>query len=135
MSSYIKNILMLLVLSVTAYFAQYLVIDGMELSGLWSQCDYSLHGMYAFGSIGSLLALVLIMLTNWAMPKNLGFVFLGIMTIKAIAGYIYVRKGMGVFENDFIEYNFLVVFFLYLFFDVFMAFQALNQEDNAVEKK
>ena len=135
MNNYIKNILMLVLLAVTAYFAHYLVLDGMELSAFWSQSGYSLLGMYAVGAVGSLFALVLIMLTNWAMPKNLGFVFLGIMTIKVIAGYIYIRKGLGVFENDFIEYNFLVVFFLFLFFDVFIAFQALNQEDSTVEKK
>lgn len=126
---------MLLLLTVTAYFAHYLVLDGMELGGLWAQSDYSLMGMYTVGAIGSLLALVLILMTNWAMPKNLGFVFLGLMTVKMIGGYIYVRKGLGVFENDFIEFNFLVVFFLFLFFDVFVAFQALNQEDNSVEKK
>ena len=126
---------MLLLLTVTAYFAHYLVLDGMELSDLWAQSDYSLMGMYTVGAIGSLLALVMILMANWAMPKNLGFVFLGLMTVKMIGGYIYVRKGLGVFENDFIEFNFLVVFFLFLFFDVFVAFQALNQEDSSVEKK
>lgn len=135
MNNYIKNILMLLVFAVTAFFAHYLILNGMELEDYWSRSEYSLLGLYTFGGVGSLLALVLIMLTNWAMPKNLGFVFLGIMTVKVIAGYIYVRKGLGVFENDFIEYNFLAVFFLFLFFDVFVAFQALNQEDSTVEKK
>ena len=135
MNNYIKNILMLLVFAVTAFFAHYLILKGMELGDYWSRSEYSLLGLYTFGGVGSLLALVLIMLTNWAMPKNLGFVFLGIMTVKVIAGYIYVRKGLGVFENDFIEYNFLSVFFLFLFFDVFVAFQALNQEDSTVEKK
>lgn len=135
MNNYIKSILMLLVFTVTAFFAHYLVLNGMELGDYWSRSEYTLLGLYTFGGVGSLLALVLIMLTNWAMPKNLGFVFLGIMTIKVIAGYIYVRKGLGVFENDFIEYNFLAVFFLFLFFDVFVAFQALNQEDSTVEKK
>lgn len=126
---------MLLLLTVTAYFAHYLVLGGMELSHLWAQSGYSLLGMYVVGAIGSLMALVLILLTNWSMPKNLGFVFLGLMTVKMIGGYIYVRKGLGVFENDFIEFNFLVVFFLFLFFDVFVAFQVLNQEDSTVEKK
>lgn len=126
---------MLLLLTVTAYFAHYLVLNGMELSPLWAQSEYSLLGMYTVGAVGSLFALVLILLTHWSIPKNLGFVFLGLMTVKMIGGYIYVRKGLGVFENDFIELNFLVVFFLFLFFDVFVAFQALNQEDNSVEKK
>jgi len=135
MNNYLKNILMLLLLSVVAYLAHYLVLGSMDVESYWERSGYSLLGMYALGVGGSLCALVLIILTNWSMPTKLGFVFLGIMTIKAIGGYVYVRKGLGFFENDFIEYNFLVVFFIFLFFDVFVAFQALNQEDKAVEKK
>lgn len=135
MSNYLKYILMLLLLTVAGYFAHYLVINAIDVSGLWKQTDYSLVGLYTFGSIGSLLAIVFILLTYWAMPKNLGFVFLGMMTVKVIAGYIYIRKGLGVFENKFLEFNFLIVFFLYLIFDVYIAFQVLNQDDGALEKK
>lgn len=135
MSSYLKYILMLVVLVVTAFIAHYLVLSEMKLDYLWGQTDYSLVGLYTFGGISSLLAVVVIILTHWSMPKNLGFVFLGLMTVKIIAGYIYVSKGLGLFENKFIEYNFLFVIFLFLFFDVFIAFQALNQEDSVVSKE
>jgi len=63
------------------------------------------------------------------MPEKLGLIFLALMTLKGVASYIYIKNGLNKFENDFIEYNFLVVFFIFLFFDVYIAFSALNQED------
>ena len=130
MNNYIRYIIMLLVLGVTAYFAQTLVLKGLETNHFWEQTDYTLLGMYAFGTGISLFVVVLILMAQYAMPKNLGFIFLGLMTINAVASYIYIKNGLNKFENDFIEYNFLVVFFLFLFFDVFVAFKALNQENN-----
>lgn len=126
---------MLVLVTVIAYFAHYLVINAIDMAALWEQTDYSLIGMYMFGSVGSLIALVFILLTNWAMPKKLGFIFLGIMTVKVVFGYLYIQKGKGVLENYFLEINFLFVYFLYLIFDVYVTSQALNQQDGLVEKK
>lgn len=121
---------MLLVLGVAAYFAHYLVLKGIGRAHYWQQTDYTLVGMYAFAVGVTLFVVVLTLMAQYAMPKNLGFIFLGLMTVNAIASYIYIENGLNKFENDFIEYNFLVVFFLFLFFDVFVAFKALNQENN-----
>lgn len=132
MNSWLKYVLMLVLLVVTSFAAHYLVLRGMKLDHLWDQIDYSLLGLYVFGGLSSLVVIIIIVLTQWSMPKNLGFVFLGAMTMKIIAGYIYVSDGLGVFDNKFIEYNFLIVIFLFLFFDVFIAFKALNQEDNTL---
>lgn len=64
------------------------------------------------------------------MPKNLGLVFLGITTFKAVAFYVFIQPGLKQFENKFLEINFLAVFFLFLFFDVFVAFKMLNEDEN-----
>ncbi|TCV11034.1 hypothetical protein EDC17_102937 [Sphingobacterium alimentarium] len=130
MNNYIKYIVMLLVLGVAAYFAHYLVLQGVGTAHYWQQTDYTLVGMYAFAVGITLFVVVLTLMAQYAMPKNLGFIFLGLMTVNAVASYIYIKNGLNKFENDFIEYNFLVVFFLFLFFDVFVAFKALNQENN-----
>ncbi|MCI0921183.1 hypothetical protein [Sphingobacterium rhinopitheci] len=129
MSNYIKYLLMLLIVAGAAYGAQYLILSSMEVNQLWAQSEYTLEGLYAFGAIASLVILLSIFGTQYAMPEKLGLIFLALMTLKGVASYIYIKNGLNKFENDFIEYNFLVVFFVFLFFDVYIAFSALNQED------
>lgn len=120
---------MLLVVAGAAYGAHYMILSAMDVNQLWAQSDYTLLGMYAFGAIASLVIALLVFGTQYAMPEKLGLIFLALMTIRGIASYIYIKNGLNKFENDFIEYNFLVVFFIFLFFDVYVAFRALNQED------
>ena len=123
---------MLLVVVVATYAAHYLIISGMDLADFWAQTDYSLTGLYIFGLVSSLVVTIAIGAVQYAMPKSLGLVFLALMFLKGIAAYIYIKNGLNKFENDFIEYNFLVMFFIFLFFDVYVAFRALNQDDTTV---
>jgi len=131
MNNYLKYIVLLLMVTIAAFAAHYLVLNGMDASGYWQQSGYSLTGMYTFGTVSSFCVILFVLIAQWAMPKKLGLVFLGAMTVKAIASYIYIHGGLGIFENDFLEYNFLIVFFIFLFFDVFVAFQVINQTDMA----
>ncbi|MFZ4863113.1 hypothetical protein ACL9RF_13125 [Sphingobacterium sp. Mn56C] len=132
MSNYLKYILMLIVVAVASFAAHYLLSNALGQENLWALSGYTLWGLYGFGFAASFVVLVLILLAQWAMPKNLGLIFLGVMTLKAIASYIFIQNGLGKFDTKFLEYNFLVVFFIFLFFDVFVAFKALNQEDTNV---
>lgn len=120
---------MVLIVFVAGFAAHSLVLSGMNVAQYWSQTSYSLLGMYAFGLLASLLVAVLLFFANWSMPEKLGVIFLGLVLLKAVASYIYIKNGLNTFENDFIEYNFLVVFFISLFVDVYTAFSALNQVD------
>ena len=124
---------MLLLIGVASYFAHFLVLKGIEADQNWLQTDYTLLGMYTFGVGISAFVVILTWMAQYAMPKNLGFIFLALMTINAVASYIYIKNGLNKFENDFIEYNFLVMFFIFLFFDVYVAFKALNQDDSTVK--
>ncbi|MGB3064736.1 hypothetical protein ACR78Z_22200 [Sphingobacterium thalpophilum] len=132
MNSYLKSILLLLIVFVASFMAHYLVLSGMQLGLYWSQTSYSLLGMYGFGLCSSLLVAVLVFFASWSMPEKLGVLFLGLVLLKAVAAFIYIKDGLNTFENDFIEYNFLVVFFISLFVDVYIAFNALNQADKKV---
>ena len=129
MNNYIKYILLLLFITGVTYAAHALLLSSLDVNQLWAQTDYTLLGMYAFGAIASLVVALLVFSTQFAMPEKLGLIFLALMTLKAVASYIYINNGLNKFENDFIEYNFLAVFFIFLFFDVYIAFRALNQED------
>ncbi len=132
MNSYLKSVLLLLIVFVASFMAHYLVLSGMQLGLYWSQTSYSLLGMYGFGLCSSLLVAVLVFFARWSMPEKLGVLFLGLVLLKAVAAFIYIKDGLNTFENDFIEYNFLVVFFISLFVDVYIAFNALNQADKKV---
>ncbi|MDM1294788.1 hypothetical protein HX021_10875 [Sphingobacterium sp. N143] len=132
MNNYLRSILILLVVFVASYTAHYLVLTGMGTETNWSKTTYSLVGMYGFGLASSLCVAILVFFANWSMPEKLGVIFLGLILVKAVAGYIYVKDGLNTFENDFIEYNFLAVFFISLFVDVYLAFNALNQVDKKV---
>lgn len=129
MNSYLKRLLVVLIVFVAGFAAHSLVLSGMNVAQYWTQTSYSLLGMYAFGLLASLLVAVLLFFANWSMPEKLGVIFLGLVMLKAVASYIYIKNGLNTFENDFIEYNFLVVFFISLFVDVYTAFSALNQVD------
>lgn len=132
MNNYLKSILLVLGFSVACYALHHLVSLGLGVLSLWDGSGYSLWGLYTFQLVGSLLVALAVLLTNWAMPKSLGFVFLGLVLVKSVAGYIYIQDGLGIFENKFIELNFLAAFFAFLFFDVYMAYRALNQGETKV---
>lgn len=132
MNNYIKYILMWFLVLAASFAAHYLILLNGDASRYWEESGYSLLGLYSFVGGASFLIMVFVLLAKWSMPERLGVVFLGLMFIKAIASYVYIQNGLNKFENDFIEYNFLVVFFIFLFFDVFIAFKALNQEDKKV---
>lgn len=119
---------MLLLLAIAAYACHFLLTSFLEVGGKWGGTNYTLHGLYVFGFAASLVVTVLILLVNWSMPEKLGMVFLGLMAVKIIASYIFIQKGLGQTQNKFLEINFLAVFFLFLFFDVYVAFKALNEE-------
>ncbi|WP_140937554.1 hypothetical protein [Sphingobacterium lumbrici] len=127
MNKYLKYILLLLAVAGSTYGIHHFVLAEKGVQHYWAQSGYSLAGLYFFGFIASFFVTIVILLGQRVMPKNVGFVFLGVMTVKAIASYLFIQDGLNKFENDFIEYNFLVVFFVFLFFDVFVAFKVINE--------
>lgn len=133
MTNYLKIGLMLLVLTFVGFGVHYFLLQSFDLLAQWEHSDYTLLGMYGFVAVGSLLVFVLMVLAKFSMPDRIAFVFLGAFMVKAVANYLYIKEGLGSFENKFLELNFLVVFFLFLFFDVFVAYVVVNQEEKTVE--
>ncbi|NQD72242.1 hypothetical protein HP439_16070 [Sphingobacterium shayense] len=127
MNKYIKLVLLLLFIATLSFGLHSVILSNFGLNKFWQQTDYSLSGLYIFGFGVSFMLGALLHLTDYAMPKYISFVFLGCIFIKAIASYLYIKDGLGIFENDFLELNFLVTFFVFLIFDVFVAYQIVNQ--------
>lgn len=134
MNKYLLLGLSLALLSAVCFGVHYLVLHSTELSDWWIGANYSLLGMYTFVGIASLVMLIMLFAIDFAMPKQVGFAFLIGMTLKAVASYFYIADGINLLENDFIELNFLIIFFVYLLYDAFVAYYLVNQEEmNAVE--
>ncbi|WDF67983.1 hypothetical protein PQ465_16980 [Sphingobacterium oryzagri] len=134
MSKYVKLGVILLVLAGLGFAIHGLVLSGFGLEHYWSETSYTLWGLYAFGAIASLLIAVLMFLADFALPKYISFVFLGCILLKAIASYLFIQNGLNLFENDFIELNFLVTFFIFLLYDIYVAYLLVNQDVKIVEK-
>ncbi|WP_437921881.1 hypothetical protein [Sphingobacterium sp. LRF_L2] len=134
MNKYVKNAVFLVLFTGIGLGIHTFVLNFTGLDVYWERTDYSLVGLYTFGAVASLLIAVFLFLTDFAMPKYLSFVFLGGIMLKILASYLYIKSGLNVFENDFLELNFLVSFFIFLLYDVYVAYQLVNQEVKVVEK-
>ncbi len=127
MNNYIKHILVLFTVAAVAYSGHHLISSKLGVIDQWSKTGYTLMNLYLLGFFTSLVVVILILTIHRTMPKNLGIVFLGAITLKVLVFYIYISKGLNQFDNKFLEYNFIIVFFVFLICDVFVAFRALNE--------
>lgn len=95
---------------------------------LWDSAHMHLWQIYALQFLLSALVIIAVVSIGNVMPNNLGFVFLGVLTLKVVVNYIVLRPVLK--SNDpsnFFKYNFLIVFFLFMFFDVYVTYRILNQ--------
>ena len=130
MNRYLLLGLSLTLISSVCFGLHYFVLNSAELGDWgWIGTNFSLLGMYTFCAIASLVMLIVLFLIDFSMPKQVGFGFLVGMTLKAVASYFYIADGVNLSEHDFIELNFLVVFFVYLLFDAFVPYYTVNQEE------
>ncbi|EFK57284.1 hypothetical protein ACR78F_12840 [Sphingobacterium spiritivorum] len=129
MTKNIRYFILLLVVGLVLYGVHYAILKGLDLQDVWQQTDYKLWGFYLVGGISSLVMLIVVIIIHNMMPNSVGFVFLGLLTLKMIVSFLYVNKGLNQQPENFIEYNFLAVFFLFIVYDVFMAYKVMNQEN------
>ncbi|AIM38564.1 hypothetical protein ACFX5U_17775 [Sphingobacterium sp. SG20118] len=134
MNNYIKFIALLLIFTVVLFGVHHYALPSFGIADFKSLTGFELYSLYTFESLASLVILIVILISDAVMPKNLGFIFLGLITLKAALSYVYFRAGMNHSSDDIFEYNFLVVFFLFLFFDVLVAFKVINKDVESVNK-
>ncbi|MFZ4261694.1 hypothetical protein ACFRAE_06610 [Sphingobacterium sp. HJSM2_6] len=130
MNKYIMFFIILLIVTAAGFSAHYLMLSAFGQDHWWIGSGYSLLGIYAFNSITSLVMLFALGGAMFSLEKQFGFVFLGGVLLKMIASYIFIQEGLGLLENNFLELNFLGVFFLFLFYDIYVAFRLIDQQHN-----
>ncbi|WP_156306022.1 hypothetical protein [Sphingobacterium endophyticum] len=134
MNKFLLLVLVLLAVTGICFGIHYAILKFNDLDHWWIGSGYSLSGMYIFGAVSSLVMMMVYLGLDYSMPQQTGFGFLVGMTIKAGASYFYIKDGVNLLENDFIELNFLIVFFVYLLFDAFVAYFLVNQQDLELKK-
>lgn len=127
MNNYVKHILVLFFVAVITYFGHSLVSEKLDLSAQWLKSGYTLRNLYLLAFFSSVAVAVLILIAYRIMPNNVGSVFLVAVSVKVLVFYIYIYKGLKQADDKFLAYNFVVVFFIFLICDVFVAFRALNR--------
>lgn len=114
---------------VVVFILHFALFSFTDFGQSFVELGYSLIGIYGFEflfSIGMLLAMSGI---KSSMPNNLGYVFLGFITVRLLASYLFVREGLDS-ENvdELFKYNFLIVVLIYLGGDAFVAYHILNKK-------
>lgn len=118
----------LLILALIALGLHFLINSITKDLPFWNTAHMHLWQIYALQFLLSALVVLGVVGVGKAMPNNLGFVFLGFLTLKILANYLVLQPVLKTeaFSN-FFKYNYLIVFFLFMFFDVYVTFRILNQ--------
>lgn len=130
-----KYIYQLVLLSVVAFAIQYFAQQLFGVDSLWEQIDISLLQIYFVQAVISLVLIIALNMARKPLPNFLGFVFLGVFTIKVAASYFFARPVLEQPDVDFFKYNFLLVFFMYMIFDLYVAYSLLNKGEETPSKK
>lgn len=95
---------------------------------LWDTAYMTLWQIYALQMIMSIIIVFAMVGIGQSMPQNLGYVFLGFLTLKLVINYLLINPALeSGNESDFFKYNYLGVFFLFMIFDVYVTYRVLNQ--------
>lgn len=116
------------------FAVHFAIISFTDFGDSINNLGYSLIGFYGFELIFTLGVFFAMFGMKSSMPNNLGFVFLGVITLRLIASYLFAREGLDNEEVDqTFKYNFLIIVLVFLAGDAYIAYHILNK-NVAVEK-
>lgn len=116
------------------FAVHFAIISFTDFGDSINNLGYSLIVFYGFELIFTLGVFFAMFGMKSSMPNNLGFVFLGVITLRLIASYLFAREGLDNEEVDqTFKYNFLIIVLIFLAGDAYIAYHILNK-NVAVEK-
>ncbi len=130
-----KYIFGLALLAAIAYGAQVYLQDHFDIADDWARVSISLGQIYLVQVVLSLVLLVALVMVKKSAAQQLGFVFLGVFTLKVVVSYFFAHNVLDQPDVDFFKYNYLAVFFLFMIFDLYIAYSMLNKSENSALKK
>lgn|SRR5690606_4706816 len=123
--SYVGQLVILGLISLGLHF---LIQSITKDLALWDTAYMTLWQIYALQMIMSIIIVFAMVGIGQSMPQNLGYVFLGFLTLKLVINYLLINPALeSGNESDFFKYNYLGVFFLFMIFDVYVTYRVLNQ--------
>ena len=125
----------LAILALVSFGLHFLLQSITKHSVLWETASIQLWQIYALQFLLSALLIFGVVGIGKSMPQNVGFVFLRFLTLKLVINYVAIRGALETSGSDnFFKYNFLAVFFLFMFFDVYVTYRVLNQSHSSKNK-
>ncbi|MDO5635690.1 MAG: hypothetical protein Q4G18_00375 [Myroides sp.] len=123
--SYVGQLVILGLISLGLHF---LIQSITKDLALWDTAYMTLWQIYALQMLMSIIIVFAVVGIGQSMPQNLGYVFLGFLTLKLVINYLLINPALeSGNESDFFKYNYLGVFFLFMIFDVYVTYRVLNQ--------
>jgi hypothetical protein len=127
----IPTVFQLLLLLVFVYGNILLLEAVFSLEEKWKSTYYTFYQTFSFFAISSIVILLLNLAVQKKAKDQLGFVFLGIMTVKVIAAYIFIAPALELktASSQFEKNNFFIYFLTFLAIDVYLTAQILNKKN------
>ncbi|WP_410877949.1 DUF6168 family protein [Myroides sp. DW712] len=121
---------------VVVFVLHYAAVAFTDAGNSLLEVGYSLEKFYGFEFIFSLIIFFALFGIKNSLPNNLGFVFLGFITMRLIASYLFAKNGLNhEMTDEGFKYNFLLIVLVFLGGDAFIAYSILNKNTTPDETK
>ncbi|MGS4346013.1 DUF6168 family protein [Myroides odoratus] len=121
---------------VVVFVMHYAVVAFTDAGNSLLELGYSLEKFYGFEFVFSLIIFFALFGIKNSLPNNMGFVFLGFITLRLIASYLFAKNGLDhEMTDEGFKYNFLLIVLVFLGGDAFIAYSILNKNTTSDETK
>ncbi|MDQ1149063.1 hypothetical protein [Sphingobacterium zeae] len=124
---YLKQALILFFVAVLVFALHFFLLKSFDGIQNLDDLHFPLYEIYVFQLILSIIIMAGVSYFSTQFPQYVGFVFLGLLTLKFVLNYVYIHNGLAKPQADILKYNYLIVVVLFLFYDVGFAYKALNK--------
>ncbi len=124
---YLKQALILFFVAVLVFALHFFLLKSFDGIQNLDDLHFPLYEIYVFQLILSIIIIAGVTYFSQQFPQYVGFIFLGLLTLKFVLNYLYIHSGLAKPQADILKYNYLIVVVLFLFYDVVFAYKALNK--------
>lgn len=136
MNEYFRYLIQLAVFSLIAFGLHSAFHWVFEQGAYWQTAHYTLVQLYFVEVLLTAIVVMGLVLVKKTSIGNLGFAFLGLITLKAVANYFFIAPVLNhEVQDDVLKHNFLIVFFIFLAFDLYVAYQLLNPNEKKSQEQ